>query len=54
MVTYSHYNDKIGFPFFVEVAVFHSNDIPQNLYYVNALNNAVMPGGWSYLHGSYK
>ena len=25
----------------------------QNLYYVNALNNAVMPGGWSYLYGSY-
>lgn len=50
---YSHNNDKIGFQYFVEVAVFHSNDIPQNLYYVNALNNAVMPGGWSYLHGSY-
>jgi hypothetical protein len=50
---YSYDNDKIGFPFFVEVAVFHSNNIPQNLYYVNALNNAVMPGSWSYLHGSY-
>ena len=50
---YSNDNDKIGFPFFVEVAVFHSNDIPQNLYYINALNNAVMPGGRSYLHRSY-
>jgi hypothetical protein len=50
---YSHDNDKIGFPYFVEVAVFHSNNIAQNLYYVNALNNAVMPGGWSYLYGSY-
>lgn len=49
----SHDNDKIGFPFFVEVAVFRSNNIAQNLYYVNALNNAVMPGGWSYLYGSY-
>jgi hypothetical protein len=50
---YSRDNDKIGFPFFVEVAVFHSNNIATNLCYVNALNNAVMPGGWSYLHGSY-
>ena len=50
---YSHDNDKIGLTFFVEVAVFHSNNIAPNLYYVNALNNAVMPGGWSYLHGSY-
>jgi hypothetical protein len=50
---YSHDNDKIGFPFFVEVAVFNSNNITRNLYYVNALNNAVMPGDWSYLHGSY-
>jgi hypothetical protein len=50
---YSHDNDKVGFPFFVEVAVFHSNNIAQNLYYVNALNNTVIPGGWSYLHGSY-
>jgi hypothetical protein len=50
---YSHDNDRIGLPFFVEVAVFHSNDIVQNLYYLNALNNAVMPGGWSYLYGLY-
>ena len=50
---YSNDNDRIGFQFFVEVAVFHSNYVSQNLYYVNALNNAVMPGGWSYLHGSY-
>jgi hypothetical protein len=50
---YSHDNDTIGVPFFVEVAVFHSNNIAQYLYYINALNNAVMPGGWSYLHGSY-
>ena len=50
---YSYDNDKIGFPYFVEVAVFHSNNIAPNLYYVNALNNAVMPGGWSYLQGSY-
>jgi len=50
---YSYDNDKIGFPYFVEVAVFHSNNIAQNLYYLNALNNAVMPGGWSYLYGSY-
>jgi hypothetical protein len=49
---YSHDSDKIGLPFFVEVAVFHSNNIAQNLYYVNALNNAVMPGGWPYLYGS--
>ena len=49
----SHDNHKIGISFFVEVAVFHSNNIAQNLYYVNALNNAVMPGGWSYLYGSY-
>ena len=50
---YSDDNDNIGFPFFVEVAVFHSDNIPQNLYYINALNNAIMPGGWSYLQGSY-
>jgi hypothetical protein len=50
---YSHDNDKIGFQYFVEVAVFHSNNIAQNLYYVNALNNAVMPGNWSYLYGPY-
>ncbi|MFY9872186.1 MAG: hypothetical protein WAK17_20950, partial [Candidatus Nitrosopolaris sp.] len=49
---YSYDNDKIGFPYFVEVAVFHSNNITPNLYYVNALNSAVMPGGWSYLYGS--
>ena len=49
---YSYDNDKIGLPFFVEVAVFHSNYIAQNLYYVNSLNNAVMPGGWPYLYGS--
>jgi hypothetical protein len=48
----SHDSDKIGLPFFVEVAVFHSNNIAQNLYYVNASNNAVMPGGWPYLYGS--
>jgi hypothetical protein len=46
---YSHDNDKIGLPFFVEVAVFHSNNITPNLYYVNALNNAVMPGGWTHV-----
>jgi hypothetical protein len=50
---YSYDNDKIWFPFFVEVAVFHSNNIAQNLYHVNALNNAVMPGGRSYLFGSH-
>jgi hypothetical protein len=46
---YSHDSDKIGLPFFVEVAVFHSNNIAQNLYYVNALNNAVMPGGHTFM-----
>jgi hypothetical protein len=49
---YSSMSDGIGFPFFVEVAVFHSDDIVGNLYYMNALNNAMMPGNWSYLYGA--
>jgi hypothetical protein len=49
---YSFMSDGIGFPFFVEVAVFHSDDIVGNLYYMNALNNAMMPGNWSYLYGA--
>jgi hypothetical protein len=49
---YSSISDGIGFPFFVEVAVFHSDNIIDNLDYMNALNNAIMPGGWSYLYAA--
>jgi len=49
---YSSMSDGIGFRFFVEVAVLHSDDIVVNLYYMNALNNAMMPGNWSYLYGA--
>lgn len=46
-------SDKVGFPFFVEVAVFHSDNIISNLYYMNALNNSTTLSGYSYLHGNY-
>jgi hypothetical protein len=48
-----HKDEKTGveFPFFYEIAVVQTSNLPYYMYYLESLNSSVMPGGYSFMRG---
>lgn len=50
---YGYYKSNgIEYPFFFEIAIVQSNNIPYNLEFIDSLNSSVIPGSYSFLIGS--